>query len=197
MRFSPRFLNAFFLVGRPAFFLSPPSGVADASIGSFLAISSVSSCQYPVASSFCSRMQAFSHWRPGTGNWKLHSLLLRHRALTRAFPRARVRFRPLTAHRQVAPVAQPAIAADLHQPLDVHGNLLAEISFDAALLFDHAADLPHVVFREILDADVGVDARRAEDVARALAADAVNVREPDLDALGPRKIDASYACHSA
>ena len=32
IRFSPRFLNAFFLTGRPAAFL-PPSGGADASIG--------------------------------------------------------------------------------------------------------------------------------------------------------------------
>src|SRR3954454_21248911 len=40
MRFSPRFLNVFFFAGRPAAFLPPPSaGGAEASIGSFLAIS--------------------------------------------------------------------------------------------------------------------------------------------------------------
>src|SRR6185436_2616503 len=38
IRFSPRFLNAFFLAGLPAPFLPVPSGGADASIGSFLAI---------------------------------------------------------------------------------------------------------------------------------------------------------------
>jgi hypothetical protein len=41
IRFSPRFLNAFFLAGRPAAFF-PPSGGADASIGSFFAIFSSS-----------------------------------------------------------------------------------------------------------------------------------------------------------
>src|SRR6516165_9217640 len=72
-------------------------------------------------------------------------LLLRDRALARALPRARVRPRALTADGQVAAVTHPAIAADFHQPLDVHGDLLAQISLDAALFLDHAADLPDVV----------------------------------------------------
>src|SRR3954470_7386400 len=65
MRFSPRFLKVFFFAGRPAAFLPPPSGGAEASIGSFLAIS-VISCPL------------------------LHSLLLRDRTLARALARAGV-----------------------------------------------------------------------------------------------------------
>jgi len=37
-------------------------------------------------------------------------------------------------------VTAAAVAADFHQPLDVHRDLLAEVSFDAALFLDHAAD---------------------------------------------------------
>src|SRR5712691_2433506 len=105
---------------------------------------------------------------------RLNGLLLRDRALARALPRARVGARPLAARRQVAPVPQAAVAADLHQPLDVHRDLLAEIPLDAALFFQDAADLPDVLLGEILHADVRADARRAEHVVGPLPADAVD-----------------------
>ncbi len=92
-------------------------------------------------------------------------------------------------------MAQAAVAADFHQPLDVHGDLLAEIAFDAALLLDHPADLPDVVFRQILDADVGADAGFLQDGVRSHPPDAVDVGETNLDALGARKINASNTCH--
>src|SRR3954470_9171801 len=194
MRFSPRFLNAFFFVGRPAFFLSPPSGGADASIASFFAINSVSSYQLPVSSSIpVGPFPLTGNWRPETGN--SYCLLLRHRTLARPFARPRVRLRPLAADRQIAPMPQPAVAADFHQPLDVHRDFFTEIAFDAPLLLDDPADLSHVVFRQILDPDVRADGGGAEDVHRALPSDAVDVGESDLDALGSRKIDASNTCH--
>src|SRR5438045_1818316 len=74
----------------------------------------------------------------------LNRLLLRDRALARALPRPGVGAGPLPAHRQVAAVPQPAIAADLHQPLDVHRDLLPEIALHAADVLEHAADLPHI-----------------------------------------------------
>src|SRR5258706_14552635 len=79
-RLSPRFLHAFFLTGFPAPFF-PPSGGADASIGSFFAI----------------RIQPSDR------------LLLRHRALARALARARVRLGALSAHRQIPPMTQAAV----------------------------------------------------------------------------------------
>src|SRR5262245_43107490 len=81
-------------------------------------------------------------------------LLLRDCALARTLARAGVRARALPAHRQVAAVPHPPVTADFHQPLDVHGDLLAQISFNAALFFDHATDLPDVFLRQILDPDV-------------------------------------------
>src|SRR5262245_21523906 len=70
----------------------------------------------------------------------LHRLLLRDRALPRTFAGARVGAGPLAVNREIAPVPHAAVAADLHQPLDVHGDLLAEIAFHPTLLFDHSAD---------------------------------------------------------
>src|SRR6185369_4104320 len=126
---------------------------------------------------------------------RLYGLLLRDRALTRALARACVGAGPLAAHREVAPVPQAAVAADLHQPLDIHRDLLAEIAFHAALLFEHAADLPDIVFGEILDPDVGAHARRTEHVVRALPPDAVDVGKADLDPLGPREIHTCNTRH--
>src|SRR5688572_28792544 len=195
IRFSPRFLNAFFLTGLPAFFFSPPpSGGADASIGSFFAIN-----QFPVSSfQLPARMAALPL---GAGDWQLaaelNRLLLRDRALARALPGARVGLRALAPHREVAAVAQPAVAADFHQALDVHGDLLAKVSFDAPLLFDHPADLPDVVFRQILHADVRADPGLLEDGVRPDAPDAVDVGEPDFDALGAREVDACDTCHGS
>src|SRR5512134_2844704 len=65
----------------------------------------------------------------------LHRLLLRDGALARALPRARVGARPLAAHRQVPAMAQAAIAADFHQPLDVHRDFLAQVALDATDVF--------------------------------------------------------------
>src|SRR5262245_11433518 len=66
MRFSPRFLNAFFFAGRPAFFLSPPSGGADASTGSFLAI-----IQLPATSSPLPALAP--ELQREAGSWKLEA----------------------------------------------------------------------------------------------------------------------------
>src|SRR5262249_11355766 len=140
-------------------------------------------------------------WRGGCGDrfvfshQSLDRLLLGDGALARPLPRARIGLRALAADREVAAVPEAAPAADLHQPLDVHRDFLAQVAFDPALLLDDAADLPDVVFRQVLDADVRADARRDQDVVRPLPADPVDVGQPDFDALRARKIDTSNTCH--
>src|SRR6516162_9186049 len=114
MRFSPRFLNVFLRLAGPSF-LSVFSTAAPSAAGSVLAIDD------PV-------LQALDH-----------DLLLRNRTLPRAFARSGVGARPLTADGQPTAVAHPAVAADLHQPLDVHRHFLAQITLDATLLLDHPA----------------------------------------------------------
>src|SRR5258708_30175542 len=113
----------------------------------------------------------------------LDGLFLRDGALARTFAGARVGPRALAMHRKASTMPHAAIAADFHQPLDVHRDLLAEIAFDAALLFNHPADLSHIVFGQILDADVGVDPSLLENAVRAHAPDPIDVGEPDFDAL--------------
>src|SRR5688572_4982229 len=62
----------------------------------------------------------------------LLGLLLGDRALARTLARPRVRARALAAGRQIPAMPRSAVAADFHQPLDAHRDLLAEIAFHAA-----------------------------------------------------------------
>src|ERR1051325_3309015 len=116
IRFSPRFLKVFLRLPAPSFFsgVAPSAGAA---ASSFLAISPQPSA--------------------------LHHFFLGNRAFARPFARARVGARPLTANRQRAAVPHAAVAADLHQPLDVHRDVLPQVALDASLLLDDPADLPH------------------------------------------------------
>src|SRR5579862_1140666 len=126
----------------------------------------------------------------------LHGLLLvGNRALARALARAGVRPRTLAAHGQTPAVPYPPVAADFHQALDVHGDVLAEITLHATLLLYHAADLPDVVFRQILHAEVGADPCLREDLVRTDSPDAENVRQTDLHPFRAGEINASNSCH--
>src|SRR5262249_51162626 len=109
---------------------------------------------------------------------------------------ARVGVRALAAHGQVPAVAHPAVGADLHQALDVHGDLLAQVALHVAFLIDDLGDAAGLFFREVLDADARVDPGLAEDLVRAAHPDAVDVGQRDLHPLRAGQIDACDTCHS-
>src|SRR5437016_1876190 len=54
---------------------------------------------------------------------------------------ARVRVRALAANRQTLAVTHAAIAAQIHQPLDVHRHFAAQVAFDDIFAVDDLADL--------------------------------------------------------
>src|SRR5438552_8282881 len=89
---------------------------------------------------------------------------------------------PLSVDGQPAAVAEPAVGADLLEPLDVLGPLAAEVALDGQLVVDHVAQLADLVLGQVLDVRVGVDARLLERLARLRLADPVDVRQTDLDA---------------
>jgi hypothetical protein len=65
--------------------------------------------------------------------------------------------RSLSAHGQRATMPQTAIAADVHQALDVHLNALAQVALDLALRLEDAANPAQLVFAQIPNAGVEVD----------------------------------------
>src|SRR5688572_12422313 len=86
-------------------------------------------------------------------------LLLGDGCASRAFARARVRVRALSAYGQAATMPQTAICADVHQTLDVHLNTLAEVAFDFALGFQDRANATELFFAQVTHARVETDLR--------------------------------------
>ena len=93
-------------------------------------------------------------------------------------------------------MANAAITADVHQSLDVHRDLGPQRTLHAELLLDHLAKLVHVGVREITDPLRRVDPRLLDDLLRRRPADAVDVRQTDLDLLVAREIDTRNTSHS-
>src|SRR5690242_11010261 len=91
------------------------------------------------------------------------------RGLARSLPRARVGARALTTHGQALAMAHAAIAAQVHQPLDRHRDLAAQIAFDGELR-DVLADAIELAVVQVLDLAVRLHAGGGEDRLRAGAA---------------------------
>jgi hypothetical protein len=78
-------------------------------------------------------------------------------------------------------MAKPPIAADVHEPFDVHGDFLTEITFHSTFLIDDPADLADLFLGEVLHPKFRADTRLLQDEPRACMADAIDIREPDID----------------
>src|SRR5262245_1436788 len=127
--------------------------------------------------------------RAAAGAARRRRLLAQH-ALARSLARARVRVRPLPAHRKAAPVAQPAIAAEVHEALDVHRHLAPQIALDLVLGLEDIADAADLVLVEVVGPLVERDVSLLQDLARERLADPVDVSERDFHPLVAREVDA-------
>src|SRR5216683_1239434 len=126
-----------------------------------------------------------------------HDLFLRrHGTAPRTLAGARVGMRALAAHRQVPAVPDPAIRLDFDQTADVHLDLLAEIAFHAAFLFDDLAKMIHFVFREVTNLFRGIDVGLRRDFSRPLLPDPVDRGQSDPEALLHWKIYTCNTCHT-
>src|SRR5690625_3223103 len=103
--------------------------------------------------------------------------------------------RALTPHRQTAPVAQAAIAAQVHQPFNAHGHLAPQISFHPDLV-DRLPQLFLLAFGQIPDFGVRSHTGCAAYLKSAAAPDSVNMSQSHPDMLLYGQVDACYSCHS-
>src|SRR4026208_2466005 len=92
---------------------------------------------------------------------------------------------------------QATIAADVHQPFDVHLNLLATIALDTPLLVDHRTNTVNLFLGQLANAPIDADARFAQYLVSARAPDPVDVRQTNLSSLVSWQVDTCYACHSS
>src|SRR5216683_2446822 len=192
-------LRSFFL---KVFFLPFFSGAAAAPpAAAGFAISSVSSGQWPVVSSFLPAPRVRFYWQLTTEHWQLgfsrRLLLLRDRSLTRSLARPGVGMRPLSPHWQIAAVPKAAIGADFNEPLNAHGNFFAQIAFHQAFAFNHLANAIHFVLTQVLDLFHRVHLGFVENARGPRLPDSIDVSQRNECPLVTRKIDACNSCHSA
>src|SRR5579862_684276 len=115
--------------------------------------------------------------------------------LLRSAPLACVRLGPLAACRQVAPMATPAVRADLDQTLDVQGDFAAQVAFDLVAPVDDLAQPVDLLLGEVADPGVGIDVGLGEDLLAGRQAEAEDIGEGDLHPLLARDINAGNARH--
>src|SRR5258707_6150652 len=132
--------------------------------------------------------------RLAIGKWRMkpirHSywlsallLLLAGDRLGRTLARARVGMGTLATHRQSAAMTQAAIAAEIHQTLDVHAGLTPQVTFDHIVAVDYLTDLQHFLIAQLRDPAVIGNLDLLQDVGRILLANAMDVLERDQHAL--------------
>src|SRR6187549_25518 len=95
-------------------------------------------------------------------------LLLAGDRLGRTLARTRVGMGALAAHRQAAAMTQAAIAAEVHQTLDVDADLTTKIALDQIVAVDHFADLQNFLVAELADAALNGDFHLFDDLGRVL-----------------------------
>src|SRR5262249_52291419 len=94
-------------------------------------------------------------------------------------------------------MAQPAIAAQVDQPLDVRRRVAAQVALDLVRGVDLAPDAGDLVVGQIVALAAGIDLGDLADAQRRRSPEAVDVGERDLPALVARLIEACDACHAA
>jgi hypothetical protein len=103
----------------------------------------------------------------------------------------------LAADRQALAVAQAAVAAQVHEALDVHGGLSPQVAFDLGDGLDGLANVADLIVVQILGPRDRVDPRLGEDLLGGGLPDPENVLERDLDALLCGEVDAGDTCQSS
>src|ERR1700716_1037870 len=92
-------------------------------------------------------------------------------------------------------MAQAAIAAEIHQALDVHAGLATQIAFDQIVAVDHFTDLQHFLIAQLIDPTFFGNLDLLHDLGGILLADSMDVLERDQDALVGRDIYTGNTGH--
>src|SRR5262249_14566647 len=105
---------------------------------------------FPFAARSAPSQMSCLRWRNSVcdGDRSGHLLLAGDR-LRRSLAGARIGVGALAADRQVAAMAQAAIAAEILQPLDVERDLAPQVALDDVVAVDHLADLQHFLVGEL------------------------------------------------
>src|SRR5688572_22369904 len=94
-------------------------------------------------------------------------------------------------------MAQAAIAADIHQPLDVELHLAAQIALRAVLAVDNSTNAVDLLFRQIAYPQTAGDVDPCQDLLAGRESDAIDIGQRDLDRLVPWDIHPGDTSHDS
>src|SRR5690606_17355089 len=109
--------------------------------------------------------------------------------------RARIGMRALAANRERTTVTQAAVAAKVHQTLDVHRDFTTQVTFNLVVAVNRFTNLKHFGVGELIHTTIEWDTDLLNDLSRKLRADAVDVLQRNDHALVGRNVNAGYTCH--
>src|SRR5580698_4098298 len=110
-----------------------------------------------------------------SGDVLLRHLLLAGNRDSLALAGTGVRMRPLTTHRQATAMPQAAVAAKVHQTLDVHRHFAPQIALDPEFTVDQLADTQDLIVAQLVDPAIVGDAELLANRGSLGRANAVNV----------------------
>src|SRR5215510_6156202 len=123
-------------------------------------------------------------------------LLLAGDGLGRPLAGARIGMSTLAAHWQPLAMAQAAIAAEIHQPLDVHCDNASQVALDPVVPVDHLADPDDLVVRQLVHAAGLRNPDLRNDFLGFCPADPMDIGQPDQHPLLRGDVDASNTRHA-
>ena len=92
-------------------------------------------------------------------------------------------------------MSQPAIAPDVHQAFDIHGNFAPEIAFHAHLFVDDFADAVDFVVGQVAHARIRIDVRALEQLLARVQSNTEDVGQRRFHSLVAREIDSRNSRH--
>ena len=90
-------------------------------------------------------------------------------------------------------MTKTSIGSQVHQPLYIHRYPGAEFAFHRVFTIDELADAVNLGFREIIGTGIRADIKSTQDSIGCGPTDAMDICQPNLNALATRQI---YACNS-
>src|SRR5690606_25649097 len=94
----------------------------------------------------------------------------------------------LTAHRQSTAMTQAAIAAKIHQTLNVDADFTTKITFDEIVAVNHFTDLQNFLISQLGNPTLDGNAYFFNDLGRVFRANTMNVLQRDQNAFVGRNI---------
>src|ERR671918_3018551 len=90
---------------------------------------------------------------------------------------------------------QPAVAAEIHQPLDIHGDFAPQVAFDHVIAVDDLTDLQHFLIGQLRHPAGLRDSDFLHDFIGLSWPDPMDILQCNNDALVGRYVDAGDAGH--